>query len=121
MSILIKGMEMPKDCWHCGFRYNTDYGFNLCQAYSPPMRIFSMPAIRHKYKDCPLVEIQEPHGDLIDRSGLLHDLASLHIGGIEAISDMNKVWGDTWDAGLHSAWRTIDDADAVIPASEDGT
>lgn len=53
MSILIKGVEMPKKSWECPC-HNGEY-CNVTQkvCYEVP-------------KDCPLVEVSTPHGDLVD-------------------------------------------------------
>ena len=52
MSILIKGMEMPKNCGDCWF----EHAYEFCKS---------------KYEDCPLIEIH-PHGDLIDRDKIAY-------------------------------------------------
>lgn len=67
MSVLIRGMEMPKSCWFC----------NFCRAYDEPNQGFFCVAIeadlhrsniqKKRSDDCPLVEVPTPHGDLIDR------------------------------------------------------
>ena len=63
MSVLIKGMNMPKSCrpgdcplavWACELWKSVN---NLGEK-------------KEKHKDCPIVEIPE-HGDLIDRDDLL--------------------------------------------------
>jgi hypothetical protein len=61
---------------------------------------------------CPIIEIKTPHGRLIDADALINELASMHVGGLEAI----KIYtgADTWTSGLHTAWRTIDEAPTVI-------
>jgi hypothetical protein len=64
---------------------------------------------------CPLIELP-PHGRLIDADALISELASEHVDGLEAIKKYTNA--DTWTAGLHTAWRTIDDADTVIEAEE---
>lgn len=74
MSILIKGMEMPKSCWFC----------NFCRAYDEPNQGFFCVAIeadlhrsniqKKRSDDCPLVEVPTPHGDLIDREALIKAL-----------------------------------------------
>lgn len=67
MSVLIKGMEMPPTCSECRLAYdfmacgvtgnrwydqdNIDAGFDSNNARLP---------------DCPLVELPEHHGDLVD-------------------------------------------------------
>lgn len=45
MSIYIKGMDMPKDCGECFVGNRT-----ICS------------------KHCPLIEVKESHGDLVDHS-----------------------------------------------------
>lgn len=114
MSILIKDMEMPKCCAECEWHeyYGGDYDWvHACR------RTGTMPlenAETERANDCPLIEIPTPHGRLIDADALINELASVHVGGLEAI----KIYtgADTWTSGLHTAWRTIDDADTVIEA-----
>ena len=73
MSILIKGMEMPKNCYTCPF---CDYVSARCDAvkgtpYTPADRY-------EKRADwCPLIEIP-PHGRLIDADELMRDGWKLH-------------------------------------------
>ena len=61
-------------------------------------------------------QIPTPHGRLIDADALINELASEHVGGLEAIKKYTNA--DTWTSGLHTAWRTIDDADTIIEAEE---
>lgn len=55
MSILIRGMEMTKNCDVCFMRDACEY---------------SMP-LGKRLTDCPLVEVPTPHGRLIDADALL--------------------------------------------------
>lgn len=57
MSILIKGMEMPKNCWECHFGHGET---GICVVDFKEHGDWDEP------HDCPLVLIP-PHGDLIDR------------------------------------------------------
>ena len=56
MGVYIKGMDMPKDCDSCDIVkdcplwYCTDVGA--------------------RHPECPITEVKEPHGDLIDRDNL---------------------------------------------------
>ena len=60
MSILIKGMEMPKHCRNCKFSYFT-HGISMkCLFISEACKI------KGRLSDCPLVEVSTPHGRLID-------------------------------------------------------
>ena len=58
MSILIKGMEMPNNCWECPLMSNLSCSYNN--------EIISNTQRR---EDCPIIEVP-PHGDLIDRDVL---------------------------------------------------
>ena len=56
MSVLIKGMQMPEDCFSCPLK---EEGFcNITNAYAGQ--------IYKRNSDCPLIEVTEHHGDLID-------------------------------------------------------
>ena len=72
-EVMIRGMEMPKNCAECRFCVN---GFTddapmyecACQSYdnvSVPVEKDGQPFdIRPEW--CPLIEVQSPHGRLID-------------------------------------------------------
>lgn len=64
MSVLIKGMEMPKRCEDCFcYRHNAEFDYAYCC-------ISSVNVLGHgnaRLNNCPLVEVPTPHGDLIDR------------------------------------------------------
>ena len=51
MSVLIRGVEMPERCGQCFLRVGN------CK-----QRVY----MEHRPKGCPLVEVKEPHGRLID-------------------------------------------------------
>lgn len=56
MSVVIKGMQMPEDCFSCPLK---EEGFcNITNAYAG--------SINEKNSDCPLMELPEHHGRLID-------------------------------------------------------
>ena len=66
MSVIVKGMEMPKNCWECSLSdIDDDYG--RCCLYSG---IACLTIGRQD--NCPLVEIPTPHGDLVDLSDMVH-------------------------------------------------
>lgn len=71
MSVLIKGMELPKDCPYCQMsHYNASDEFTGCAVV--PCKRYAMhnDAVYAKSTQrpdwCPLIEIPEPHGRLID-------------------------------------------------------
>lgn len=77
MGIYVKGMEMPESCYKCKLDLRTD----ACPAFDEwhKEHPYSIRA-KDRLPDCPLVEVQEPHGNLIDRDILEQEL----INGIKA-------------------------------------
>ncbi len=74
MSILIKGMEMPKDCGACPFAVN---GFPsewriICTMLERGVVHFEEETNRPA--DCPIIEVP-PHGRLIDADALYEQTA----------------------------------------------
>jgi len=65
MSVLIKGMEMPKCCGMCNAFFEKGDGFSCTITDTEVERLWYK-----RNKDCPLVEIPSKHGDLIDRDEL---------------------------------------------------
>lgn len=68
MSVLIKGMEMPKSCEECRF----DAG-GYCTAKSINFLDWCEVNDRPRPSWCPLVEVPTPHGDLIGKNALTHE------------------------------------------------
>lgn len=60
MSVLIKGMEMPRHCGECGIEW--------CDRWKQ-LIIAGMSIAKTRPSDCPLIEIP-PHGRLIDVDAL---------------------------------------------------
>ena len=81
MSILIKGMEMPTSCDKCRFCVN---GFTdtapmyecAAQSYENVSVLVESNGEPFDFRPdwCPLVEIPIPHGRLIDKDKLRHEL-----------------------------------------------
>lgn len=65
MSILIKGIDMPKSCKECLFE-QVHYVNNYSRR--------SYCVLGAEQEHCPLVEIPTPHGRLIDGDELISDL-----------------------------------------------
>ena len=63
MSIIVKGMEMPKNCRECPFGEFEDAVWYAC---STLCLSFKNPGGEYKADSCPLVELPEKHGRLID-------------------------------------------------------
>lgn len=68
MSVLVKGMKMPKTCIKCGWHeyYGGDYDwYHACQM-TGSMPIECSVVELGRADNCPLVELPEKHGKLID-------------------------------------------------------
>ena len=73
MSVIVKGMEMPKSCSKCGwFDMGGGYGYQ-CTLSHKSFDMWNKISVARD-KDCPLVEIPTPHGRLIDKDKLRHEL-----------------------------------------------
>lgn len=55
MSVLVKGMEMPRNCYECKVWFQ-------CFDEKPPFNMIK--------SVCPLIDVKEPHGRLIDADEL---------------------------------------------------
>lgn len=69
MGVYVKGMKMPKNCLECEIR---SYDANAGEEYCPFSQIVCLSI--GIQDNCPLVEVPEPHGDLIDRDEVRNDV-----------------------------------------------
>ena len=68
MSVLVRGMEMPKNCRECNFCNELNFEGYLwfdfyCRAKD---KSFDLDKNKDKPDWCPLIEVPTPHGRLID-------------------------------------------------------
>ena len=63
MGVFIKGMEMPKNCVVCKNYY-------YCELWS---KLTVNKRCKERHPDCPIVEVKEPHGNLIDIDQMVND------------------------------------------------
>ncbi len=95
MSILIKNMKMPKDCLHCGLHCGFCDGEIYCNVLYRYVEFDN----ESRDEECPMVEIKEPHGRLIDADEL-----EIERGNYETYNDYSE------------AFDIIDNAPTVIEA-----
>lgn len=77
MSVLVRDMSMPETCDDCQFhRYHSHHEY-VCVATSMlyPMNLANSNGIKKDW--CPLVELPEKHGRLIDADAMCDDLATV--------------------------------------------
>ena len=69
MSILIKGMEMPQDCWHCEFFKTTAEGGFSCNRNHKQYDW----DLEGRPSDCPLIEVPNGNNTNADRIRAMSD------------------------------------------------
>lgn len=69
MSVLVKGMKMPKACCECGFNHcSQSRDDDTCLLLDKG--ISQLFVLVDRLPDCPLVEVPTPHGRLVDADAL---------------------------------------------------
>jgi hypothetical protein len=73
MGVYIKGLKMPNDCRECPFEgYHRDIGQTYCTACLKVLATAFKPVpFDGRSKWCPLVEVPEPHGWLINEDNVI--------------------------------------------------
>ena len=79
MSILIKGIQMPKSCMDCPL-FESLYHFHGCHAKPESFNDRDMWNffVGDRPTWCPLVEVPVPHGRLLDADDVFHVLTSYY-------------------------------------------
>lgn len=114
MSVLIKGMEMPKACIECVFYRRTDPIYDYCCVSSAAPQNY-IPT------DCPLVPVPK-HGRLIDGNSLSKVVLNWIATQEKAYpnEDSNEL---SWRLGARAMgnqiYRDIEAAPTIIKAEED--
>ena len=93
MSILVRGMEMPKSCWD----RPVSYYVHVTEVLHCGLAKKDVDESQSIDKNCPLISVPTPHGDLIDRDALKQNItANLPVAfqgfsvGLCNIVDMQK-------------------------------
>lgn len=104
-DILIKNMEMPKNCCECPLTYYEDGAciFTGIEALSIGIQ-----------NDCPLIEVPTPHGRLIDADALSERIEEQRN---TEYAMKNRPVG-TWKRVLELPLDMISDAPTIIKAEE---
>lgn len=107
MSVIVKGMEMPKNCDECRFCVNgftDDAPMYECvvQSYENVSVLVESGGKPFDFRPdwCPLIEIPTPHGRLIDADKFAETLKEVSIrqGYDKLFSDNILSVGDVFDA-----------------------
>lgn len=121
MSVLIKGMEMPKNCDECPL-LTKDGDYDVC--FVGKRRVMwgwkydrGSEVIHPKPDWCPIIEVP-PHGRLIDADALMLRIQE-YIDEYGWDVDEHGFHSEKWCA-MKETEMAINDAPTVIPADKDG-
>ena len=102
MAILIEGMEMPDTCTRCDY-----IGLNVaigCKVVT---------GTNGRTDNCPLIEVHEPHGNLIDADEIFVEFV------IEGQRSKRYKLGEKWELNGEEIRSVISRLPTIIPASEE--
>ena len=127
MSILIKGMDMPKNCYGCLFFKQVDYWNKDDEAdiLSKCKRTgeFTWESVNGYLPNCPLAHFQ-PHGRLIDADALMHEFEKAQ----RTMEQHGQEYSCSFMSSsqeLSTEWYCVEDmlenAPTIIPAEEGET
>lgn len=102
MSVLVKGMKMPRDCKHCKIAFYDEVYGTIC-----PFIGIAFEVDAKRQKTCPLVEVPTPHGRLNDADYLKEHIIACATNG-RPLHNME----------LSELLEAIDDVPAVIEAEQ---
>ena len=113
MSVYIKGMEMPKNCWECHFGHGET---GICVVDFKSHGDWNDP------QNCPLLPVPDNGRRIVYRGDVYNAIEAKRLKTLE------HVLNDTYINGMHDglkqalfALATVGDATAIIPADkEDG-
>lgn len=97
MGVYVKGMEKSRRCYGCmAYRHSIrgdeyDYCTALDRKYNDNK--FDLNPFTDKFGDCPLIEVSEPHGRLIDENDVI-DAIHERLKELQAHPEFKKKHGD---------------------------
>lgn len=107
MGIYIKGMEMPVTCASC-------WMWSIChlltkEGFYDYVSIYD--AVHDgdlvRLKDCPLIEVPEPHGRLIDADKIIKEMGEM------------RVEGEVFTTAINYVKLIVDKAEIVIETEDE--
>ena len=117
MSVLIKGMEMPKGCSFCKMKEQDRHGqcsITGTEWENDTKILLNFDSDKERLSDCPLVELPEKHGRLVDVDELSK---KMYHDAFESDTDLQK-----WDSGCWIRYKMFennrDNAPTIIEAEE---
>lgn len=112
MSVIVNGMEMPKNCGSCWISRMRDSslgGILDCKILGTVGTAMDDPhdILNNRHPDCPLVELPEKHGRLIDVDALIDDCKK-YLNSLNPSRDGKECTRIHWLIGVLSNAPTIE-------------
>ena len=110
MSVLIKGMEVPTRCEKCQFFIWKRVVGQYCAVASDitfHVTIDGMDVVYERNGNCPLIEVPEPHGRIIDT-------------GSWTFPTLYRNPSNDYMYGWNACLKSVHQQPTIIPASGDG-
>ena len=112
MSVLIEDMEMPRTCYDCKLRRRNGLEL-ICPVLERSYKIADIQVLFFREKDCPLIEVPEPHGRLVDADEMFVEFV------IEGQRSKRYKLGEKWELNGEEIRSVISRLPTVIPANEE--
>ena len=112
MSVLIKGMEMPKSCYKCPLRRRDGMDI-VCPVAHERFSVADVNILGYRLDNCPLVPVP-PHGRLIEDVAVREQIDEW----LDSVGDVVVGHGLSYYGELLGC---IEDAPTIIPAEEGET
>lgn len=97
MSVIVRGMDMPKNCSDCPLNYDqmscsvTGTGW-----WSDTMVLMDFDSCKERLHNCPLIDIPTPHGRLIDADKLnVYDISPTYDFYVMGVTEEDIELADT--------------------------
>lgn len=103
MSVLIKGMEMPTTCEECDFcHWSNLHQTGICDRYGdePVCPDHGTDYRKTRARFCPLIELPEKHGRLVDADALIDGYRHM---GYDPNEHPEESYMEGWCKGFNSA------------------
>ena len=93
MSVIVKGMEMPKNCAYCPLSEYRNSSILDCKQIGTVGTAFrDNNVLKRRHPNCPLIEVPTPHGRLIAEKTITeiryHDADGYHIVNGEQLCEL---------------------------------
>lgn len=109
-EVVIKGMTLPKTCGKCPLKVEANWGLYTCPFQ--PEYVFALVSTFRSDK-CPLIEVPEPHGRLVDADEMFVEFA------IEGQRSKRYKLGEKWELNGEEIRSVISRLPTIIPASKE--